>query len=62
VGKRLSQRSPLLNEGRLVDISVPGWVCSGEKLRRDTGFKPRWDLENGFSDTMAYYLRNGWLT
>lgn len=62
VGPRLAQRSTMLNEGRLGDISVPGWVCSGEKLRRDTGFGAHWNLESGFTETMAYYLRNGWLT
>lgn len=61
VGPHLAERSSLLNKGRLADISVPGWVCSGEKLRRETGFAPQWGLNRGFWETMDFYLSNGWL-
>ncbi len=62
VGSRLAERTTLLNAGRMADITVPGWVCCGEKLRHETGFTPQWNLESGFRETMEYYLRNGWLT
>jgi nucleoside-diphosphate-sugar epimerase len=61
VGPHQAERSTLLNRDRLTDISVPGWVCSGEKLRRETGFEPRWDLAGGFAETLADYREKGWL-
>jgi len=61
VGPRRAERSTLLNRDRLADISVPGWVCSGEKLRRETGFTPQWELARGFAETLADYLKKGWL-
>lgn len=61
VGDRRARRSAYLNPRRLSDLSAPGWVCSGERLRRETGFSAQFDLERGFTDTLAFYRREGWL-
>lgn len=54
-------RSPLLNPDRLADLSAPGWVCSGERLLRETRFRPRHDLFTGMRDTVDACLSLGWL-
>ncbi len=61
VGRRLASRSTVLNRDRLADLDATGWVCCGEKLQQDTGFRPRFGLVTGFADTLAYYRRSGWL-
>jgi nucleoside-diphosphate-sugar epimerase len=58
---RRAARLPLLHPDRLADLDVPGWVCDGGRLRRETGFRPRHDLRGGFTDTLAFYRRHGWL-
>ncbi len=62
LGPRLASRTSLLHPGRLADLAVPGWVCSGERLRRETGFRAGRDLRRGFAETLDFYHRNGWLT
>lgn len=61
VGPRLAAASAVLNPDRLANLDTVGWVCSAEKLARDTDFKPRYGLVGGFADTLAYYRRSGWL-
>lgn len=61
LGDSLAARSPILNRDRLGDLTQTGWVCSGERLRRDTGFKARRNAALGFGETFAAYRREGWL-
>jgi nucleoside-diphosphate-sugar epimerase len=62
VGTRRATRSPLLNPDRLADLATDGWVCSGARLRRDTAFRPRFDLVRGLQDTVDFYRGARWLT
>lgn len=55
------ERLPVIGRERLADITAPGWVCSGERLRRELGFAARRDLERGFRETLTFYLEAGWL-
>ncbi len=61
LGRRLADRSVILNSDRLADMTAPGWVCSGEKLRCETGFAARYDLRRGFRETLAFFRESGWL-
>lgn len=61
LGGRLLRKVPLLERDRLADLAVAGWVCSGERLRRETGFAARWQLRSGWSDALDFYRRNAWL-
>lgn len=61
VGKQRARGLPLLHPDRLRDVTVPGWVCSGDKLRRDTDFRTGRDLRQGFQQTLVFYTSNGWL-
>jgi nucleoside-diphosphate-sugar epimerase len=57
----LRHRSPVLHPDRSVDLAQPGWVCTAARLRRDTGWQPRWDLASGLRDTLDFTRRRGWL-
>jgi len=61
LGRRLADRSVILNSDRLADMTAPGWVCSGEKLRRETGFRTRRNLQQGFLETFEFFRDSGWL-
>ncbi|MBU0740746.1 NAD-dependent epimerase/dehydratase family protein [bacterium] len=61
VGGTRAQALPLLAEDRLVDVSVDGWACTGEKIRRELGFSDARDLDTGFAETLDFYRREGWL-
>jgi nucleoside-diphosphate-sugar epimerase len=59
-GTRWGGRHHLL--ARLPELAAPGWVCSGERLRRQTGFLPARDLRRGLTETLDFYRRHGWIT
>ncbi len=61
IGPRRAARSALLNPERLGTFAAPAWLCSGERLRRDTGFEAERDLERGFRETLEFYRRAGWV-
>jgi hypothetical protein len=62
IGTRRAARFPLLAPDRLADFDAAGWVCSGERLRRDTAFRPQFDLVRGLQDTVDFYRGHRWLT
>lgn len=53
--------SPLLHPDRLLDLDTDGWVCTAGRLRRDTTWRPAFDLASGLRDTLVFYRRRGWL-
>jgi nucleoside-diphosphate-sugar epimerase len=61
MGPGRAAQAPLLHPDRLADLGADGWVCSGEKLRRETGFVARRGLEMGFQETLDYYRHHDWL-
>ena len=61
LGSGRTEKLPLLQKDRLVDLTAPGWVCSGRKLRQETDFRPQHDLKHGFAEALTFYQRNGWL-
>lgn len=61
VQQRLTGKTPLLNEQRIVDMRQRYWLCSDEKARRELGFAPRYDLPTAVQETADWYLENGWL-
>jgi dihydroflavonol-4-reductase len=44
-----------------IESTVADRVFSIEKARRDLGFEPRIDPEEGLRDTVRWYLKNGWI-
>ena len=59
--RQRAERVQLLHQDRITDLSACGWVCSGEKLRHDTGHRTTRDLARGFTETLEFYRGNGWL-
>jgi nucleoside-diphosphate-sugar epimerase len=53
--------NPVLHPDRLRDLAVAGWVCNADRLRHDTGWRPRHDLPAGFQATRDFLEREGWL-
>lgn len=58
---RLTGRSALLNDQRLIDLRQRSWLFSGDKARRELGFEARYDLKTGVRETAEWYRREGWL-
>jgi dihydroflavonol-4-reductase len=54
-------RAPLLAGDKANELLAPGWACSSDALRRDTGWAADIPLERGLADTARRYREAGWL-
>ena len=54
-------RTPLLNENKINELTGKNWVCSIEKAKNELNFNPLYNLENGIADTLVWYRLHRWL-
>ncbi|MFC3562620.1 NAD-dependent epimerase/dehydratase family protein [Pedobacter jamesrossensis] len=57
----LFNKVPALNMDKIKDLSASNWACDIENLKEDFGFEPKYQLENGLNETIAWYKENKWL-
>ena len=51
----------MLNHQKLGELRHRDWSVSGPEWARPTGWEPRYRLNEGFGQTVAWYRRAGWL-
>ncbi|HLF79832.1 MAG TPA: NAD-dependent epimerase/dehydratase family protein [Dehalococcoidia bacterium] len=61
VASFLSRRALPLNPDQIRQMSQRYWVCDNTAITRDTGWKPRIEIDEGLADTLAWYRRRRWL-
>lgn len=52
---------PVLNREKLAELTAPGWQISIDKARKELGFQPKYDLEQGLRHTLEWYREQKWL-
>jgi nucleoside-diphosphate-sugar epimerase len=52
---------PIVSRDKLKEAEVPGWACKNDKLRKELGFKPKYDITKGIQKTVEAYVAAGWL-
>ncbi len=57
----LCRRPPLMTVERGIELSQPFWVCDSGRAARELGFRPQYDIETGFRETVQWYRENGWM-
>jgi nucleoside-diphosphate-sugar epimerase len=57
---RMNGESPILTEGKLGELMHPDWGVTLAELAPDRPI-PHFNLEDGFSDTLDWYIRAGWI-
>ena len=57
---RLTGGAPILTLGKARELLHPDWSISAAELAPDAP-RPRFDLAEGFADTVAWYRARGWL-
>ncbi len=60
-GYRIFNRTAVLNNEKLNELTALNWCCDISKAENELGFKPRYDLEKGLTETLAWYKENKWL-
>jgi nucleoside-diphosphate-sugar epimerase len=58
---RLLGMSNMLNTQKLRELRHADWSAARDELARPPGWRPRYDLEAGFADAVAWYRGRGWL-
>jgi nucleoside-diphosphate-sugar epimerase len=51
----------ILNAGKVNEIFHKDWRTRDRRLAAALPWQPRYDLQDGFGDTVAWYRRHGWL-
>jgi nucleoside-diphosphate-sugar epimerase len=61
IAGKLLNRSLPLNRDKLNELISDYWICSSQKAFDQLTFKPKYTLETGVPQTVAWYKVNGWL-
>jgi UDP-glucose 4-epimerase len=57
----ISEKKRVISRDKVRDMSQKYWLCSNERLVRELGYKPSYDLERGMDETVDWYRRNGFI-
>ena len=52
---------PSLTRGKVRELYHPDWRCRDNPIARLTGWTPRFSIDQGFAQTIAWYRSEGWL-
>ncbi|RZK67171.1 MAG: NAD(P)-dependent oxidoreductase [Pedobacter sp.] len=58
---RNSSASPTLNKEKMAELTAVNWACNVDHAIKDLGFDPKYNLEKGLTETVAWYQGNKWL-
>jgi dihydroflavonol-4-reductase len=58
---RLLGKPVLLNTQKVREISQKYWLCDISKAKKELGFSPKYNLEDGARKTVRWYKEKGWL-
>lgn len=56
-----SKKSPLLYRERVGELTAPNWNCSIVNAQQYLGYKPKYDLEKGVTESLKWYKEHNWL-
>jgi len=60
-GYHLTRNPGLFNRDKYRDFIQPGWLVDVRKATEILSFKPRYTLEQGVEETMAWYIARKWI-
>jgi len=58
---KLLGKSAVLNVQKVREITQKYWLCDVSKAKRELGFSPSYELEEGAKETVRWYKEKGWL-
>jgi len=61
IAGKVLNKSYALNRDKLNEIKQDYWICSAQKSYEHFKFKPKYTMESGIPQTVAWYKVNGWL-
>ena len=58
---QFSSKPALFDRQRMIDIRQSSWSASPEKFYKVFDFQPQYELRQGLTETINWYLQEGWL-
>jgi dihydroflavonol-4-reductase len=58
---KLTGKEILLSAQKVDEMIQSAWTCSAVRIRRELGFAPRYGLDEGIRNTLAWYRKKEWL-
>ncbi len=58
---KLMKTTTIVNRQKVIEMQQDFWICSPGHARRDFNFETEITLEQGISETIDWYAKNGWL-
>lgn len=58
---KISRKPSTLNIDKYKIMKQRNWECDVEPLRKELNFSPKYNLEKGLEESVAWYKQNGWL-
>lgn len=56
-----SSKTPVIYPERLGELTAENWACNINKAKNILGFDPKYNLNSGLKETLAWYKTNKWL-
>ncbi len=57
----LTGNAPMMTLGKVRELCYPDWVCRDNPLIETTAWRPRVGIDDGFSRTLKWYRKAGWI-
>ena len=61
IQSRITRKPNILSRQKLIEMRQDFWICSSQKAKKDFGFEPKINIEEGIKDTLAWYVAHNWL-
>ena len=55
------KKPSVISREKLHELAAKNWICDISKAKRELGFAPKFDLQSGLEDSVAWYTKNKWL-
>jgi UDP-glucose 4-epimerase len=58
---KVLNKIPALNKEKINELAAANWVCNIDKAKRELGFNPLYNLEEGLKESVDWYKQYKWL-
>jgi len=58
---KLAGKMPTLNIDKVKELTGMNWTCEIENIKKDLGFSPKYQLQQGLEETIKWNKKNNWL-
>lgn len=55
------KKPSVLSREKLHELAAKNWICDISKAKKELDFTPKFDLQTGLEDSIAWYTKNNWL-